>query len=103
MATTDELSEIGKGITLLITPVKERNHAIVRFHEKHHDENGELMQEARSAISFANACLPFDPDREDIQFRKSAQILLVPLDSVKHYKEFGFKLTMVPLPRDQED
>jgi hypothetical protein len=91
--TEDDLTQIGNGITLLVTKVTERNHALVRFEGK-----DEPSEEERAALQFANACLPFDPKEETLRYRATAKFLLVPISAVQHYKDFGFKLKMVPSP-----
>ena len=89
----NDLSKIGEGITLLVTKVPIRGHAIVRFMGK-----DEPSEEERAAIQFANACLPFDPMIEEIRYRGTAKILIVPLNVVKAYESFGFTLKNVALP-----
>lgn len=92
MSTTEELSKIGKGITLLVTRVPKRGYALVRFEMKNTFD--EPSDEEKAAIQFANACLP-----EPVEgFKRPSNVLLVPLESVAFYKRFGFRLKSVPLP-----
>ena len=91
--TEDDLSKIGKGITLLVTKVPSRNHALVRFKGK-----DDPSEEERAALQFANACLPFDPKEETLRYKKLGRFLIVPISAVQHYKDFGFRLEMVPSP-----
>ena len=91
--TEDDLAQIGKGITLLVTNVPSRNHALVRFEGK-----DEPSEEERAALQFANACLPFDPKEETLRYKKLGRFLVVPISAVKYYRDFGFKLRMVPSP-----